>query len=97
MTPARASLIERGLTGVASRVLDFVPLDDCWTPSQIHSEIMRQKGTSPGVPVVEGCLASLLESGLVKMPKPRMYVRVHVRQPNISGVRSAGTLVKPTT
>lgn len=79
MTPARAEALERGLTVVAARVLDAVPIQEAWSATQVHNELVRQGRPRMDLRVLHGCLASLKESGLVKEPARGAFSRIAVR------------------
>lgn len=71
---ARLATIERGLTGIARRVLDATPIGEAWSVHQVYSEIRRQ-GHSVDFRVVSGCLTSLCSQRLVREPQPGAYIR----------------------
>lgn len=71
---AKLKSVESGLTGMAKKVLDSVPIAEAWTRQQISQELAR-KGSNPESRVVGGCLDSLVASGLVREPRPGNFVR----------------------
>jgi hypothetical protein len=84
MTPARAESIERGLTAVASRVLQAVPIQEPWNVHQVMSELLRLKIAQPPMHVTQGCLVSLKESGLIKEGPQGHFKRYPVRLKEVS-------------
>lgn len=73
--------IERGMTGLARKVLDAVPLSEPWDLAQIVSDITRTTGSRPDLQTVKATLVSLVGQGVVEEPRDGRYVRVKVRQP----------------
>lgn len=53
-----------GQTSIAKKVYECVPAQEFWSAGQICEELGR-KGQTPNKRVVEGCLSTLKESGLV--------------------------------
>ena len=74
MNEKKLAAAVRGLNATEAKVLDCVPLQDAWSPSQIHQELYRQ-GKSVAFDVVAACLHALSEYGLIKF-KARKYTRV---------------------
>lgn len=78
MTAAsRLRAIEDGQTGIARKVLAAVPLVEHWTVGKIIGEL-RRTGCNAEVSIVEGCLTSLVESGLVRRPQVGVFQRVPI-------------------
>ena len=75
MKQARLDRIIKEQTIIAQRVLNCVPKSEPWTKRKIHIEAARQ-GIQQGIKVVDGCLKSLCDSGLIKEPKPGSFVQV---------------------
>lgn len=71
MSSARMRAIEAGQTSIAKKVLSSVPIQESWTARQIVSDIARS-GSRPDPHIVEGCLNTLCDSGLVR-EHPRGY------------------------
>ena len=65
MKQARLDRIIKEQTIIAQRVLNCVPKSEPWTKRKIHIEAARQ-GIQQGIKVVDGCLKSLCDSGLIK-------------------------------
>jgi hypothetical protein len=80
MTPARHNAILSGLTLVATKVFNAVPIIEAWTVNQVISELQRQGQSVREHRVVAGCLASMKESGVVTEPEPGYFRRVAVRE-----------------
>ncbi len=77
---ARHQSIERGLTGIARKVFEVVPMQEMWPISQIVSEMARIHQSRPDARVVHGCLDSLIGSGLVRMSQGRYCRTVSFEQ-----------------
>lgn len=67
----------RGLTGVAQRVYDCVPISEAWQPQQIKAELTCQ-GRGGEVRIIMGCLNALIDSGLVKEVPKGYFQRIPV-------------------
>lgn len=76
-TAARLEATERGLSGIAKKVLEATPIGEPWPIQKIASELSRLQGSSPRFDVVQGCLSHLREVGLVKEPERLKFQRVH--------------------
>lgn len=79
MNAAKMKQVESGLTGIARKVLDAVPINDAWQSHTIANEIKRMTGSAPESKMVNGCLESLKNSGLVREPKRGMWIRVSTK------------------
>lgn len=80
MTAAsRLVSIERGLNGIARKVLEAVPIAEAWTQQQVMAEMKRLHGTAQAFDVVQGSLSHLAEVGLVKHTAG-LYQRVAVKR-----------------
>lgn len=69
---------EKGLSGIARKVLECTPLSESWLNTQIIAE-MERLGSRPDHRVVMGCLKSLCDDGLVRSQQTKagvMYTRV---------------------
>lgn len=79
MTEAKFNAIYRGLTEIAKKVYEAVPMQEIWTVGQVINELNRLGYNRQEHRVVMGCLTSLRETGLVKEPKQGHFVRAEVR------------------
>lgn len=68
MSAPRLKQLMSGLTATATRVYDVVPHDEDWTAKQIFGELARQ-GRNMDFTIVQGCLDSLRQSGLINETK----------------------------
>jgi hypothetical protein len=80
MNVTKLARLESGLNSMAKKVLDVVPLQEPWSKDQIASEL-RRIGSSADRTVVEGCLNTLCERGVVKEPTRGYFIRITARQP----------------
>lgn len=78
MNANKMARIESGLNSMAKKVLDAVPIQQAWTREQISGELHRT-GCGAGRDVVEGCLATLKERGVIKEPRHGHYQRITAR------------------
>lgn len=91
---ARMRAIEEGQTGIAKKVLASVPIQETWTAHQIISDIARS-GSRPDPHIVEGCLNTLCDSGLVR-ERPRGYFqRVKPKEEKVASIASAPQQKEP--
>lgn len=77
MNDSRLRLREAQQTTTARKVLDAVPIAESWATCRIISELSRL-GMKYSPSVIEGCLNSLSEDGLVKEVHKGEWQRVHV-------------------
>lgn len=91
MNQARFNSVYNGLTSIAKKVYEAVPISEPWDTKKIVSEIHRC-GTNPDPSIIAGCLNSLIAAGLVHEPSAKMFVRVAVKQ---KPVREAATSQEP--
>jgi hypothetical protein len=83
MNQEKAVAIEKGLSNIARKVLEFVPINEPAKLSQIVSD-MGKTGSRPDYQIVNGCLSSLIKAGLVKEPMSGLYMRVYVKPKLVS-------------
>ena len=82
MNYARFKAIHHGMTAVAKKVYEAVPMSEAWSHSQIHTEIHRL-GYGVQYNIMSGCLNSLIGAGLVIEPSKGHFKREPVREPAI--------------
>lgn len=82
MKASRLRLLERGQTSIAKKVLSCIPLQQVWSHHQILDEIARS-GSRMDVRIFDGCIAALLDAGLIKEPQRRNYQRVGPSEPEL--------------
>ena len=75
MTTTRIRILENQQTGVAKKVYGAVPINEPWPSKQIVMELTRQ-GQVRDFSIVEGCLNTLKEVGLIKEVSPGHFQRV---------------------
>jgi hypothetical protein len=78
MTAARIRILENQQSGVAKKVYSAVPINEIWPIKQIAFELQRQ-GIVRDLSIVEGCLNSLKDTGLIKEASPGCFQRVKPR------------------
>lgn len=78
MNERKARQLTEGLNGVATKVLDAVPIETPWALTQIHGELARL-GSHIETRVILGVLGHLCEVGLVREGAPGRWSRVQVR------------------
>ena len=75
MTATRIRILENQQTGVAKKVYGAVPINEAWPSKSIVAELTRQ-GQVRDFPIIEGCLNTLKEVGLIRETSPGHFQRV---------------------
>ena len=75
MTTTRIRILENQQTGVAKKVYGAVPINEAWPSKSIVAELTRQ-GQVRDFSIVEGCLNTLKEVGLIREVAPGHFQRV---------------------
>ena len=75
MTATRIRILENQQTGVAKKVYGAVPINEAWPSKSIVAELTRQ-GQVRDFSIIEGCLNTLKEVGLIKEMAPGHFQRV---------------------
>lgn len=79
MNLGRYKSIMNGLSSIAKKVYESVPISEEWTIQQIHNEINRKPGaTQIDGKTLVGCLNHLVSSGVVREPRTAMFKRTPV-------------------
>lgn len=81
MNRSRYEALLRGLTAVARKVFDAVPSTEPMPTKLIYGELMRLGTPVANYRILEGCLASLVDSGLVHESRIGEFVRVTAPAP----------------
>lgn len=71
----RPRFLENQQTGVAKKVYGAVPINEAWPSKSIVAELTRQ-GQVRDFSIIEGCLNTLKEVGLIKETAPGHFQRV---------------------
>jgi hypothetical protein len=96
MTESKFNSLFSGLTSIARKVYECVPISAPWTASQIYSEIKRQ-GSSLDIKSIAGCLCSLVNQGLVLERKKGEFIRASVKKKIESTTIPTISVKAPTT
>lgn len=75
MTATRIRILENQQTGIAKKVYGAVPINEAWPSKSIVAELTRQ-GQVRDFSIIEGCLNTLKEVGLIKETAPGHFQRV---------------------
>ena len=75
MTATRIRILENQQTGVTKKVYGAVPINEAWPSKAIVMELTRQ-GQVREFSIIEGCLNTLKEVGLIKEMSPGHFQRV---------------------
>lgn len=79
LTASRRDEMVNTLNGTAKTVYDAVPIQEVWSTDTINGELMRN-GIRVSYKAIQGSLAQLVRSGLVKESPPQHWRRIEVRQ-----------------
>jgi hypothetical protein len=79
MSQARFNQVMSGMTTIAKKVFDAVPIEDSWTGTQIASEMIR-RGVNVEFKILIGCLDTLLKAGLINEPRKGCFRREAIRE-----------------
>jgi hypothetical protein len=79
MNPTRYEALLASQSAVARRVLSAVPLQEVWPSRRIYQELVRTGGAR-NVRIVEGCLNTLVDSGLVNEHPRGHFIRVSPKE-----------------
>lgn len=98
MNQARMNSMVTGLSAIARKVYDAVPASETWDYVQINAEFKRKTGASLDYKTFQGCVSSLVASGLVREPSKGEFIRVatHVK-PQISPIKEVPSMAQPKT
>ncbi|RQV20645.1 hypothetical protein DF039_12455 [Burkholderia cenocepacia] len=80
MTPAKYHAALSGLSAIAKKVLEMVPIQEAWSRSEIAGHLLRVTKSSPDAAVIDGCLGRLKDSGLIREASRGRYQRIEVRE-----------------
>mgnify|MGYP000078229510 CR=1 FL=1 len=94
MNAAKMKQVESGLTGIARKVLDAVPKTDAWASAAILGEIKRATGSNYEMKLINGCLESLKNSGLVREPVRGKWIRIAVKDRDDEAVEVTANVVE---
>ena len=75
MTATKIRILENQQTGVAKKVYGAVPINEAWPSKAIVAELTRQ-GQVRDFSIIEGCLNTLKEVGLIREVAPGHFQRV---------------------
>lgn len=78
LSPIKFRTALAGMTSVAQKVYEAVPIQETWPNSSIHTE-MKRRGMSYDYSVLGGCLKTLVQAGLIK-ESTQGFTRVAVKQ-----------------
>lgn len=80
MTPAQLQSHINGLSGVAKKVYEVVPIQEAWPARQIHATLSEITRSTMDMHVFRGCLNALKESGLIRETGQESYRKIEVKQ-----------------
>ena len=96
MTATRIRILENQQTGVAKKVYGAVPINEAWPSKAIVAELTRQ-GQVRDFSIIEGCLNTLKEVGLIKEMSPGHFQRVKPKPTAEKEAEPMPTPLKPPT
>jgi hypothetical protein len=78
MSEGRFNQIYQGMSSVAKKVYNVIPIAEAWTTNQVAAEVTRQ-GLSIEFPIMVGCINTLIRAKLVEEPEQRVFKRTPIR------------------
>lgn len=80
MTPAKFEQKFSGQSTIAKKVFQFIPLTEHWTATEIASEMRRATRSSPDFHILQGCINSLKDSGLVVETGHGKFRKIEIKE-----------------
>jgi hypothetical protein len=81
ISTARHQVLLHEQSSVAQKVFEAVPMQEVWSSQQIHGALQRTTRSTMDFKILQGCLNTLKEAGLVHEPKTGCFERVKQREP----------------
>ena len=75
ITATRLRILESQQTGITKKVYAAVPIVEPWSSTDIANELHRTGGLRD-LRMIEGCLNTLKDVGIIKEPSPKHFQRV---------------------
>jgi hypothetical protein len=98
MRKSRYDALVASLTSIAHKVFLAVPAQERWPVKAIYAELRRTNATSADVRVIEGCVDSLVDTGLVREGPTGFFSRVVPKEhENVVEDTSIEPVVEDTT
>ena len=97
MTPAQHQSRLDGQSSIARKVFQFVPIQEAWTHQQIASEMVRVTGAHTDHRILQGCINSLKDSGLIREPQRGKFQRTEVKPKEDPQKKEEVVTTKPKT
>ncbi len=72
MNRKKIERMKRGMTAMAMKVYNCVPMNESWDKSKIHAEMHRQ-GMTHNAKVIDGCLNNLRGVGVSEAPRGTLF------------------------
>lgn len=96
MTPKQLQSRLDGQSSIAKKVYQFIPIADSWTHQQIASEMVRVTGAHTDHRIMQGCINTLKDSGLVKEPQRGKFQRTEIKTKEEAPKKEDLVIQKPT-
>ena len=74
MNHARQEQLLAGQSGIARKVFEATPIGEAWSAHQIRTELARL-GATNDIRIIDGCLRTLAETGLIQEPTRGFFKR----------------------
>lgn len=81
MTPEKQKQKLSGQSSIAQKAFQYVPIGEDWTPNQIAGALHQATGSRIDVHILRGCLATMVDAGLVRTTAIGTYQRAAVSTP----------------
>lgn len=79
MTPKQFKSRFDGQSSIAKKVYQFVPIQEPWSHSQISTEMQRTTGARTDHRIMQGCINTMIESGIVREVEKGKFQRTEIR------------------
>jgi hypothetical protein len=81
MKDTRFRAIFNGLSAIAAKIYEAVPISESWTANQIAQELFRRKSTVRDISIIRYNLSAMVASGIVNEAKVGWFRRTEVKPP----------------
>lgn len=96
MNRARFNALYNGMTSVAKKVYEAVPLVESWNHTRVNAELVRL-GVNIDHHVLRGCLETLRTAGLVNEVARGEFRREAIREPKRNNEKEPAPMKTPAT
>lgn len=80
LSTTRQQVLLNGQTNVAKKVFQVVPIQEAWTAHAIQQAFYRATRSMVDFRILQGCLNTLKQAGLICEPSPAHFERIKTRE-----------------